>query len=739
MANEIQESISREAPDIEERKVSLMDSAKVLADAANLRALSGEYLTPDYEVAGMSPDQLAALQMGREGIGAYQSYLTAAAGDVAAGSQTLDEAAAALRGSDTRGQFAAAQAAMNQAAVPLGQMGQSVNLAASGIGLIDQGSRGLSEAQRYALASMNQPGFQQGIGTLYDAAANAQRAAQLGAAPTVQSAQLGAAPQVSSRDVGTQGIQAAQTGYAPNLQAFQMGPAERVQAQAINAPTMGAAQSGFSSQGLQASQMGPAERVSSQSILAPGTTEQYMSPYQQNVTDIALREAQRQDDISRQTRNAMAVRSGAFGGARQGIVESEAARNLAQLKSDIQSKGLQEGYASAQQQFNTEQQARLAAQQANQQAGLTVGAQNLGAQQATKQLGFGADLQVAMANLSSQQQANVQNQAAQLQAQGMNAQQAMQAAMANQQAGLTVGAQNLASQQATQQLGTQTGAQMSLANLSNQQQAAIQNEANRLQASGMNQQAALQAALANQQVGYNTNLQNAQLQQQGNLANQAMQGQYGLAGAQFGMQAAQQLANAGTGKIGATAQEAGLQQNAANLYGNMAGQQAGLSGLYGNIASQQANILGQQSQLGQTLGQGIGSLAGQQFNIGSQMASALGALGTQRANMGAQNAALGQQAQSLSQQDTNMLFNLGASQQKQAQAELDAERQNTLQENMQPFQQLAFVSDIYRGAPSSQMSSVQQAGAAPSAFQQAAGLAVAGTSAAAAGARAGIL
>jgi hypothetical protein len=91
-----------------------------------------------------------------------------------------------------------------------------------------------------------------------------------------------------------------------------------------------------------------------------------------------------------------------------------------------------------------------------------------------------------------------------------------------------------------------------------------------------------------------------------------------------------------------------------------------------------------------------------------------------------QNAALGQNAQSLAQQDTNFLYNLGSTQQKQAQAELDASRQNTLQQNMQPYQQAAFVSDIYKGAPSSQMSSMQQTQAAPSPFQQAAGLVTAG-------------
>ena len=67
----VQETVSREASDIEQRKVAMMDSAKVLADAANVNALSGKYLTPDYEVAGMSPDQLNALDLGRQGIGSY--------------------------------------------------------------------------------------------------------------------------------------------------------------------------------------------------------------------------------------------------------------------------------------------------------------------------------------------------------------------------------------------------------------------------------------------------------------------------------------------------------------------------------------------------------------------------------------------------------------------------------------------------------------------------------------------
>ena len=640
MANTVQEQIVREASDIEQAKVGLMSSAKAQVDAANAAAAQGRYLTPDYKVQGMTRDQLDAIQLGRQGIGAYQPYMTAAAQGTAAGAGTLGEAANVLRGADTRAQFGAAQAAMNNAALPINQMTAAANLTSQGVPLIQQGAQGMANAQNLALASTNQPGFQQGIGSLYGAAEAARTAARLGPAPTAQAAQFQGPANVNAQNVNAQGIQAAQTGYNPSLQAFQMGPAERLQ---------------------------------TQSITAPGSAQQYMSPYQQAVTDIGVREAQRQDDIARQGRNAAAVKSGAFGGSRQAIMESEAARNLAQLKADIQNKGSQEAYMAGQQQFNAEQQARLAAQQANQQAGLTVGQQNL---------------------------ASLQN---------------------------------------TQQLGTQTGLQTSLANLSSQQQANVQNAANALQAQGMNQQAAMQAALANQQVGYNTNLQNAQMQQQANLANQALQGQYGLSGAQFGLQAAQQQAAAGTGQIGATAQQAGIQQNAANMYGNLAGQQAGLASLYGSLGGQQANILGQQSQLNQSLGQGIGSLASQQFGVGQSMAQGLGALGTQQANIGMQQAALGQNAQALGQQDTNMLFNMGSAQQRQQQSEIDAARQNELTKNMQPYQQMGFLSDIYKGAPSSQMAVTTQSQATPSPFMQAAGLGIAGLSAAAAAGRTGII
>lgn len=357
-------------------------------------------------------------------------------------------------------------------------------------------------------------------------------------------------------------MRAAQMDYAPSITQYQMGPAERVNTAAmpqVSTRDIQTAQTGYRPE-LKQYQMGPAERVSTQSLTQPGTVQQFMSPYMQNVVDINKREAQRQADIASTRRGADFAKAGAFGGARQAIENAEAQRNLATQMGDIQARGLQEAYGQATQQFNTEQQARLAAQQANQQAGLTVGQQNLAAQLGVQQLGAGQiGLQTALANLNAQQQSAVQNEANRLQAQGMNAQQAMQAALANQQAGLTVGQQNLAAQLGTQQLGVQTGLQAGLANLNAQQQANVQNQAAQLQTQGLSAQQALQAALANQQAYQ----QAAQLSEQSRQYGAGL----GLQGLQTAMQGAGQLGNLGqniygqyTGNINLQSQLGGMQQ-----------------------------------------------------------------------------------------------------------------------------------------------------------------------------------
>jgi hypothetical protein len=73
----------------------------------------------------------------------------------------------------------------------------------------------------------------------------------------------------------------------------------------------------------------------------------YMSPYQQGVTDIALREARKQGDIQRNQLNSKATLSGAFGGSRAALEQMESERNIQQNLGDIQATGSQRAFESA--------------------------------------------------------------------------------------------------------------------------------------------------------------------------------------------------------------------------------------------------------------------------------------------------------------------------------------------------------------------------------------------------------
>ena len=247
-------------------------------------------------------------------------------------------------------------------------------------------------------------------------------AANMGTSPQLDTAS-GLAGLAGQRGMGAQ--------YAPT----------QFSAQQVNAPS------------LQQYQMGPAQQVSTQDYTGQNVS-QYMNPYMQNVVDIQQREAQRQADIAGTQRAGQAVRSGAFGGSRAGVMEAEAARNLALQKGDIQAQGQNAAFQNAQQQFNAQQQANLQAQLANQGAGLQVGQQNLAAQLGVQQLGAGQNLQSQLAN----QQAGLA---------------AQQAAEQSKQYGAGYGMQGLQTGlQAAGQLGqlgqTQYGQQLGNINLQNQ-------------------------------------------------------------------------------------------------------------------------------------------------------------------------------------------------------------------------------------------------------------------------------
>ena len=577
MANEITTQIVREAEPIETTKLDLMRSA------ANIQMPT----LPQFQVAGQQPLQTEATRLGAAGIGAYQPFLTAGTQGVAGGMRTIGEAGDILRASDTRGQFGAAQQALNQAAVPIQQMGGAAQLATQGYPLIGQGAAGLTAAQeaagRYSQADLGlaQDYMRQSVG-------------EMGAAsPDFTSAQMLMGRGLGQTDIAAQQAQAA------------------------------AAQPGFG-QAQGAIQQGIGALSGAAQMYAPGQAQQFMNPYQQQVIDESLRQINRQGDISRQEMQAQAARSGAFGGSREGVQRAEMERGLAGQRNAAITGALSQGYQSAAQQ----------------------------AQQA----------------FEAQQGRQLQ------QAQGLQSAGGVLGSLAGQQGQL--GMQAAGQQAAAGQMGLSASQQLS------------QQEAQRLAA------------------------EQTSAQYMGNI------------GQQFGQQALQQA------QIG---------QGSAGLQGTLAGQTANLAGMYGNIAGQQANIYGQQAQLGQSLGQGIGALAGQQFGIGAQTAQGLGALGTQIGNLGVQQAALGQSGQQMGMADVNMLYNLGTEQQRAQQAKLDAERATAMQTSMQPLQKLAFMSDIYKGAPSTQMAMTQQSTPTPSPFQQIAGLATGVAGSAAAASRAGLL
>ena len=539
-------------------------------------------------------------------------------------------------------------------------------------------------------------------------------------APNLQNYQMQGPQNVSSQGVNAQNIQSAQSNYNPNLQNYQMqapqavqaqniqGPAlnslsmqaaRDVQGQQVNAPTMNAAQTNYNPN-LQNFQMQGPQAVQSQNF-DTNAAQQYMNPYLKQALDPQIAEAQRQAAIQQTQLAGQAVGAGAFGGSRFALQQAEANRNLGTNLANITGQGYNQAFNQAAQQFQTDQARQLQAQQANQQAGLATGQQNLAANLQTQQLGTQTGLQSALANLNNQQQANVQNQATQFQAAGMNAQQAMQAALANQQtqqqanlqnlsaglqtqglqaqtgmqaqqanqqanlqanlanqqAGLTTGQQNLNANLQTQQLGTQTGLQQSLANLNAQQQTNVQNAANQLQAQGMSAQQALQAALANQQAGLTTGQQNlaANLQTQQLGSGQNLQSQ--LANQQQYM-AAQQA------------------QQQANQFGYGQGMTAAqLAAQYGLGANQ---LNAQQQQFGASLGlQGAG--------LGLNAANSLNTLGQTQYN---QNMGI------------NQLQNqYGAQQQAQQQQGLSQAYQDFLNQKNFGYNQLGYMSNLIRGLP----------------------------------------
>jgi hypothetical protein len=83
---------------------------------------------------------------------------------------------------------------------------------------------------------------------------------------------------------------------------------------------------------------------------------QYMNPFLEQAMAPQLREAQRSSDILGTQQAGQAVKQGAFGGSRAGLLEAERARNTAMQQDDIRARGYMSAYDRAADQFGREQQ-----------------------------------------------------------------------------------------------------------------------------------------------------------------------------------------------------------------------------------------------------------------------------------------------------------------------------------------------------------------------------------------------
>jgi len=121
------------------------------------------------------------------------------------------------------------------------------------------------------------------------------------------------------------------------------------------------------------------------SLLGPTGYQQFMSPYQQEVIDTTMSEFDRQASIQQQGLRDQSIRSGAYGGGREGVQQAEYQRGSDIARSGQLAGLLQQGYQNAQQTAGQQ----LAAQQ--------------GLGQYQSQLG-GLQRQIGQAGLTAQQE-----------------------------------------------------------------------------------------------------------------------------------------------------------------------------------------------------------------------------------------------------------------------------------------------------------------------------------------------
>jgi hypothetical protein len=198
---------------------------------------------------------------------------------------------------------------------------------------------------------------------------------------------------LAGRDIGVSGQRLGQAeqalaATAPALSQYEQQLRASREALAATQPTISQAEQQLGMAGQLYGEAAEAQRRAAGGVdIGQLEIGKYMSPYQQQVTDIAKREAIKESQLYGQQLASQAAQTGGFGGSRQALLEAQAASDLGGRLADIQARGQQEAYQQALQTAGQQQQLgygeRVAQLQRQGQlgaglAGLAGGAQQLG-------------------------------------------------------------------------------------------------------------------------------------------------------------------------------------------------------------------------------------------------------------------------------------------------------------------------------------------------------------------------
>ncbi len=148
--------------------------------------------------------------------------------------------------------------------------------------------------------------------------------------------------------------------------------------------------------------------------------------------------------------------------------------------------------------------------------------------------------------------------------------------------------------------------------------------------------------------------------------------------------------------------------------GSRAVQQGAFGGSRQAIAEQEL-----QRNLADTFARQSAGLRAQAFESAQDRAQKASELFTKA---GIATAGLGEAQQGAQMRDVQLLSSLGGQEQQQQQSELDALRATSTQRQFEPYQRLSFMSDIFRGVPSTQSQLTTTTSPDPSRFSQIAGI-----------------